>query len=551
MNASAIFKNYRESHLLPSAFVEQALNRDGKDMRFYKRNHLQAIYDDPFDVLMKCSRQTEKSTSLSCRIGGYLYGGSVVEDDGKERPIRVLYFTASQVQAADFSKDRLARVLESPCFTESFAGGLPLWPKERNTRSHMYVDHVAEKMLRNKATCKLRACNQNADRVRGVSADVICGDEIQDILPDLFPVIEEAAARSPLRKRLYAGTPKTFENSIEEHWQRSTMYEWFIKCPACKTYQMLTEKNIGRTWFEHTGSGCICEHCGKPMDPQAGQWVSRGNADAQLHGYRICHIMLPQPEASWQSILEKMDSYPEQQFFNEVLGFSHEHAAVVLTEAQLMEACNNQRICGSWPGYHVNGLSAGVDWGGPGNSATVLTIGAFHDDVFRVFYIRNFKRTRLSTDEIIKTIVRTCVKWRVKHIGADFGGGVKENQDLRRAFKDIGRVVPMQNSGTAKKPVEWDKKAQCVIVARTQTLSNIFNMIQQQKIEFFCTKDMQQFKDGFIYSFQEYTKKGDVIFNHPENRPDDELHSLNYCYLMAAGQTGLYGYLMQPQPQTS
>lgn len=529
----------------PSQFAEECLNRDGKSFRLIGRQHLPTIYDDPHDLLLKCSRQTEKSTQLSNRAAMYLYGGNVVEDDGKERAIRLLYFTASWLQAQDFSKDRLARVLESPIFTESQAGGLPLWPRDRNQRSKLYVDQIGEKKLRNNATIKLRACNQNADRVRGLSTDVIFGDEIQDILIDLFPVIEESSARSPLKKKIYAGTPKTFENAIEEKWQQSTQYEWMVRCPSCNHVQMLTDRNIGQVWVPHFQSGVICERCARHMNPQNGQWVATGDKHAYLHGYRICHAMLPQPKDGWDSILEKQRTYPAQQFINEVLGFSHEHANVVLAESELMAACNQERANGRWPNYSINGRAAGVDWGGPGKSATVLTIGGFHDNKWRCLLIKNFKKTRMTRDEEINTIARICAKWSVPVIMTDFGGGVKENQDLRRVYHGQGKVIPVQNSGTSKDPVTWEKNFRCLIASRTRTLANIFNLIQQGGIEFFRREDMEPFKDGFIYTYQDYDKRGNVMFQHPENKPDDELHSLNYAYIGSGYQTGMYGIPMR------
>lgn len=530
----------------PSQFVEECLNRDGKRFRFIQRQHLPAIYDDPCDLLLKCSRQTEKSTGLANRAAMYLYGGNVTEEDGRERPIRLLYFSASWLQAQDFSKDRLARVLESPLFTESFAGGLPLWPRDRNQRSRLYVDQIGEKMLRNRAIIKLRACNQNADRVRGLSTDVIFGDEIQDILTGLFPVIEEAAARSPLRKRIYAGTPKTFDNAIEEKWRQSTMFEWMVRCRACNHVQMLTDKNVGERYFVAIQSGCICEHCGRPMDPQDGQWIATGDKHKLLHGYRICHVMLPQSEDGWKSIIDKKRNYTEQAYNNEVLGFSHEHSNVVLTERQFFAACSPLRRNGLWPDISINGRAAGVDWGGPGSSATVLTIGGFHDSRYRVLFVKNFKKARMSRDEEINTIARICAKWRVPVIMADYGGGVKENQDLRRVFHGHGMVIPVQNSGTSKKAVDWQSDGSNVlVVSRTMTLSTIFNLIQTNSMEFFCEDDAKEFKDGYTNTYVDYDKRGNMMYQHPETRPDDELHSLNYAYIGSAYQTGMYGIPMR------
>jgi len=531
----------RNAIMRPSWFIEHCLERDGKPFRYYKRQHLRQIYDDPGDILLMCSRQTEKSTSLANRAGAYLYAGEVMEEDGKPRPIKVLFFSASWLQAADFSKDRLARVLESPCFTESLAGGLPLWPKDRNTRSKAYIDQIGEKILRNNASIKLRACHMNADRVRGVSSDVIFGDEIQDILIDLFPVIEESSARSPIRKKVYAGTPKTFDNSIQKKWEQSTQFEWVVRCPHCTHPQFLTEKSVGEIWHPHTQSGCICERCGKPMDPQNGEWINFGNMNSPLRGYRVCHVMLPQSKKGWDDILIKQRTYPEQQYFNEVLGFSHEHANVVLSKDQLYAACNEDRKNGTFPGYMLNGLSAGVDWGLGGKANTVLVIGAFHDDVFRVLYIRNFRDYRGTRDDMLTVIAQACRHWRVERIFPDYSAGVKENQDLARIYTGSGTVTPICY-GPGRATASWDQKGKMVLVNRTRTLATLFNKIQQHQVEFFCREDMRRFEDGFVYTFaEESPRTGAVLYDHPENKPDDELQATNYAYLGACIQTARYG----------
>lgn len=532
-------------HICPMAFAVKNLHRDGRPYVPYRRIHLNRPYNDPYDLLLKCSRQTEKSTLMSNKAGMYLYGGYVTEPDGGVRPLRALYFTASMQQAQDFSKDRLARVLESPCFTESWRGGLPLWPKERNTRNYNYVDQIYEKQLRSRAVIKLRACNENADRVRGLSNDVLFGDEIQDIHTDLFPVIEESAARSPIRKKIYAGTPLTFDNAIEERWRVSTQYEWEVMCEHCNFRQHLTEKNIGLRWFRHIESGCICAKCGKPMDPQNGAWRAHGKPDALLHGYRICHIMLPQDEQAWAQLLWKRENYEDQQFHNEVLGFSHEHANQMISMENLFACCDSSRRAGVWPDHWtgLHSLAAGIDWGGAGKSATVLTIGGFVDDKFRVLFQKNYKRFAGSRDDIIAELARIIISWGVRVVGTDYGGGVKENQDLQLRLYPHCKVVPFQYSGnTVKETAKLDVKGHCWIVSRSKTLGNLFNMIGRRQIEFFSADDMHELKEGYIYEYGEYNTKTRLMqFDHPESRPDDELHSLNYVYMASAGQTGWYG----------
>jgi hypothetical protein len=526
----------------PSTFAQWALRRDGKPFSLRFRPHLPQVYDDGADVVLKCSRQTEKSTTLANLAGAFLYAGSVFEEDGAPRPIRLVYVAPSLVQLADYSKDRLARVLESPCFTESVGGAPPLWPRGRGGRSKRIVDQIGEKRLRSGAGIKLRAVHDNADRVRGVSSDVIFVDEIQDIVGELLPVIEESAARSPLRKRIYAGTPKTFDNAIEYRWKASTQNEWVIPCGACGKFQFLSLENLGKAWRAETRSGCICARCGRPLDPRGGRWVAHGDPDAPVHGYRICHAMLPQTPEGWAAILEKRETYPEQQFANEVLGFSHEHAAQVVSEADLFACCASGRANGHWPEDDVAvDLAAGVDWGGAGSSATVLTIGAFCDSMFRVLFVRNYKRFPGSRDDVIADIAHVCGMWRVPVIGTDWAAGIKENADLSRVVASGTRVLPFSYAGNTSAMAKWNPSSRLFSVNRTTTLSAVFQLIRLRRVEFFRREDLAPFASGYTACFQEFNERtGELRFDHPESRPDDEIHSLNYCYLASCGQSGRF-----------
>ena len=103
-------------------------------------------------------------------------------------------------------------------------------------------------------------------------------------------------------------------------------------------------------------------------------------------------------------------------------------------------------------------------------------------------------------------------------------------------------VIPFQNHGTQRETAKWDPRGRCYIISRTKTLANLFNLIAMQNIEFFCQDDMKEFSDGYTYTYAEFHSRSRVlIYDHPPNKPDDELHSMNYCYLASTGQFGKFG----------
>jgi len=65
----------------------------------------------------------------------------------------------------------------------------------------------------------------NPDRVRGVSADRVGIDEIQDLDITFLPIIRECMSASDLAIRQFTGTPKTLDNTLESLWQESSQAE--------------------------------------------------------------------------------------------------------------------------------------------------------------------------------------------------------------------------------------------------------------------------------------------------------------------------------------
>ena len=71
----------------------------------------------------------------------------------------------------------------------------------------------------------------NADRARGIPAYALFIDELQDILGDNIPVIEQCLSHAPeqWKQYVYAGTPKSLDNIIETYWSsHSTQNEWVV-----------------------------------------------------------------------------------------------------------------------------------------------------------------------------------------------------------------------------------------------------------------------------------------------------------------------------------
>ena len=144
------------------------------------------------------------------------------------RHFRSLFVSPTQQQTETFSRDRIQTPVEYSQTLQTFTDG----PMTKN--------NVLYKKFVTGSDITLRYAFLHADRVRGISADMLLLDEIQDILTDIIPIIEEALSHSPFKILRYSGTPKSLDNTISYYWnQFSTQNEWVVPCEGCNTWNIL------------------------------------------------------------------------------------------------------------------------------------------------------------------------------------------------------------------------------------------------------------------------------------------------------------------------
>jgi hypothetical protein len=388
----------------PSDFVEFGVYMPVKGglepFSFKSREYLRPIYDStaPRKMLM-AGRQVEKSTYL---------GNTILAFSAMNNFFRSLYVSPSNQQTKTFSRDRLKEPME-------------ISPVLRHYSNSKLLANVLEKRFVNQSQVTLRFAFLNADRVRGIPADYINIDEIQDILLENIPVIEECASHSDYKWFTYSGTPKSLDNAIEHYWSRfSTQNEWIVPCkrhgtpkdPSSWHWNVLAEDNIG-------DKSLICDKCGKtisPADPDC-QWAAmnpKPRVEKPFEGYRLPQLMVPWIDFS--DIKDKQRKYSRAKFYNEVLGRSYDSGTRPLTRADMiknsweelsmMHHADVIKWTQKWPVF------MGVDWG-------------CHDDQTRVLTERGFVHFKDLTDDdmvaqfdertrelsFVKPMVRTVRDW--------------------------------------------------------------------------------------------------------------------------------------------
>lgn len=531
----------------PSKFVEFAIMLPDKETQTYKRfdfskrRYLRQIYDTPsIRTLLKCGRQVEKSTLLGNKLLSYSCINSAMN---------CLYVSPTNLQTKTFSNDRLREPIETSPYLKSW------------TTSKL-VDSISLKKFINRSQITLRYAFLNADRCRGIPADIICLDEVQDLLTDNIGVIEQCASHSVLNIGgkihkggifMYSGTPKSLDNTLEFYWQnQSTQNEWAVPCHrhAIQTggavssvyWNILDEDNIGL-------EGVVCDRCHQPIDvadPMA-QWVSlnpsilkSATIKTPFEGFRIPQLMVPW--ISHNAILQNQATYSRATFYNEVLGLSYDSGTRPLTQQDIIDNCDSRLLL--TPEYQNSLVKylgsafpvyAGIDWGaGTEHSYTAIALGAYMGDGrFTVFYVHRFEGRELEPTVQMDEISRLMNKFRVQLAGCDYGGGHWPNDELTRRF-GFQRVPRYQYSQHNATKVVWRPGLNHFLVHRTEVMSDIFNAIKRRNV--FRFPNWEQFQTPYAQDmlsiFSEYNEQiRQNVYKKSPNNTDDTFHAILLCFL--------------------
>lgn len=517
-------------NISPSEFAETAIRipEAGRisDFDFTGREYLRRIYDTPSDkVLLKCGRQVEKSTTIGNRLLCY----SALTSN-----FRSLFVAPSAEQAKVFSGDRIKDVVENSPLLGAYT------PSKINQA-------VFFKKFINFSQIRLRYAYLTADRVRGIPADLICIDELQDILVDNIPIIEQCAFHSKFKLFLYSGTPKSEDNTIEHYWsQFSTQNEWVVPCerhgtpkdPSSWHWNVLDESNIGK-------SGLICDRCRRTIDarhPQA-KWAALqprtpdNEKRVTFEGYRIPQIMVPWVD--WPEILEAQEQYSRSSFFNEKLGMSYDSGVRPLTRGQLQACCQPHirlqdidEVRTLVQGRQVFG---GIDWGTgeSGRSYTVITFGGYlGTGNFTIFYIHRFTGPDLEPDRQLDIISQMISQLGAIVVGTDYGGGFHPNDTLMRRHGPQ-KIMKYQYNPRQKKKVYWEENLRRFMCHRSEVMTDVFNALKRRLIDLPCWNDfVEPYGTDILNIFSEYNERLRMTeYKKAPGKTDDSFHSILLCLL--------------------
>jgi len=379
----------------------------------------------PHRLLLKTGRQLSKSTSLASH--GVMLSICVPN-------FRTLYVTPRYEQIRRFSNNYVRPFIDQSPIRS-------MWTGTSIERS------VLQRSFRNGSIMQFSFALLDVDRIRGVSADKVAIDEVQDMDPDHLPIIQEVMSHSDWSVTQYTGTPKTIDNPIQALWSRSSQAEWFIPCYSCGTWNIPSmeyhiEAMMG-PWHQMISErhpAIICHKCRKPINPRPphGRWVHRfPEKRYNFAGYHVPQIVLPlhcMRQDKWAELLAKREIVAPNVFYNEVLGESVDIGQKLVTETELRAACvlpwhNNERdpspeMLKLLKHYKMRVMA--IDWGGGGEDEVSFTALALMgitpgDNKIHVLWGKRLKTPNDHMREA-REVLHWCRQFGVDLIAHDYSG---------------------------------------------------------------------------------------------------------------------------------
>ena len=507
----------KEIVMTPAAYACKMLYLEGKPFSMDALPFMVPIFNCGAErQMMMTGRQVGKSTLLSAKV---------VSKMSATPHHSMLYVAPRLDQVAEFSKAKLTAMISgSPNIRNYFINA----SVEQQARSKQFLNYAA---------VVLRSCYLNPDGIRGITANDIYIDEVQDIILENIPVIEECSSRKFPRSIFYTGTPKTFDNTIEKKWRESSQHYWAVKCNSCNHWNVpLGMENIGK-------ESLVCAKCGRPINALEGMYAAKVPTKKFI-GFHISQMMIagaPGTGVPWSRIIDKLEDplYGLAKFHNECLGFSYDIGSKLLTESDLV-ACS---YADEMPELTIERKAewgiytpvAGVDWGVlGGNTRTVLTIGGLQPEGnLRVMYAKKFP---VDQDPVmqIDEICSICNQAGVAVIAADRGNGHVANSLLRKNLA-FARVAEIEYKAKVNEGMIYNNKTKTWITDRTRALAGVIIDIKTGKIRFPAYNVMGTFHEDLLTLSCKYNDNLRAYQILRENEvPDDFAHAV--AYLRLAGR---------------
>jgi len=501
-----------------SKLVELYLyNNEGQPQKLDNFPMMRAIYDGiPSKLLLKCSRKTLKSTLISNMIALNLV---------RYNFYRMMYVAPNEQATKRFSHDYLSQRLSSPPLNRIITKIVP---------NDVYVKGIED----TQSNIILTYASEDANRTRGPATMHNIFDEVQGMNQDILPIVNETMAISDIKREIYAGTPLTTDNTINELWKTAHQIEWVTKCTGCNHWNSLTEDNEPLKMIQK--KGLCCSKCSTLLDTAKGRWVDFNPGDRRMMGFHMAQPILPhynQTAKGWAEIYDKCfnSNYSLLQVYNEVLGLPYDLGAKPITEQELKNLCvlRDMKTLYARRGRFYSFIVGGVDWGvSMESSRTVFTLAGMREDgVLEVFYYKIFKN--MDYEQQIREIADMCKTYQpilLTDSGPDPIRGKMLGNLYNPEMTQLVRYTEspiVQYTDIPSQALDWSQTRWCL--NRSEAMTFTLQMLKKGQILFPCWEDSSEAMQDMLNIFtevQETDLKAKIFYRH--KGADDSFHTLTY-----------------------
>ena len=477
------------------------------------------------DTIFMCGRQIGKTMNLS---------RSEIADLIMVPHMQLLYVAPLQAQTQRYSTQYLNEAIAS-CH---MANWLQRQSLENVLSDSKIVKSVHNHGFANGSGIQLTYAKTSSDRARGIYADRIDFDEIQDQLVDNIPIISESLTASSWGVRRFTGTAKTTDNTIESLWEESSMCEWVMKCPACNFWNIPNTE--GKVLNMIQGDGVHCIKCGKLLNVRDGQFVAAHPDRHHLfRGFHIPQIVVPaivEDPYKWSTLTRKVLRLPLPIVMQEILGISCSLGARIITQEDIDRNSTLPSIKELQKRMHEYIFTVGgIDWGvAEQDSFTVHTIiGVRADGNLDVLWARRF--VGFDPDTVLSEVAQAHHFYHCRILAADYGVGFTQNVMLEQRFglPVVQIMYTRQNHLLAYNPTlghtRWT-------VDKTTALELLFLAIRYGRVKFPPKEEFDIYTADLLSPYEEAVESGGMDYRHfmrNPNRPDDFAHALCFASMVA------------------
>ena len=382
---------------------------------------------------------------------------------------------------------------------------------------------------------------QDADRVRGVSADQMYFDEVQDASKEAIPIIEETLSASDYAFRRYTGTAKGESNTLTLLYKESNMLEWVVKCTHCGKYAIPNEFETCLKIVNCNPNGPGCPYCGGLLDMKTGQWFAARPSIKDFVGVHIPQFCIPARTTpkKWKELVDKAKRYDKIKLSNEVFGLPVGAGGRPLSMRQVMGVSNPARTnfdTGFPDSTDSRGIVVtvlGVDWSVTGSekSYTVLTVLGY-DYAGKAYVLYTQRLEGIDILEQTTRVIEVYRQFKCAHLASDRGVGVVQGQLMKSALGD-DRVSMVNYVASTKTNLRFDRQGNFFAADRTVAMDTMMIKIKlgPSKIESPSWDIMDRFWQDALHIYEEESISGRRLFRKDEDGTDDFFHSLVFANL--------------------